>query len=190
MANPQDADLHHAISMRPHPFHQHPPESSLAPPTHSYLPVLGPDNPSAHTTTTTITPKNPSHSHTSAMESATTSNAGPPRQRPVFTSRNSIDEGDVERGDSLPAYTDANDPYSLRHALKSDEDIESIRANMARKRTSTAVLCGMEAVKPWQGRKMKAFYERQNESIGLLLKPVEDLVCITLSFNATLYLRT
>jgi cation diffusion facilitator family transporter len=151
-----DPDLHYAISLRPSPFHAHPER-----PPQNYLPVLPP-----HTE--------------SAARAASGVDASPPpedpsaRQRPGFQ-RNSTDEGDIERGNSLPDYNDANDPYSLRSALKTDEQLETIRANTGKKRSAT---CGISKGPKdlWRARKLQGFYEQQNENIERLLKPVDEHV--------------
>lgn len=95
------------------------------------------------------------------------------RPRPAFTHRrsNSLggdDENDVEL-QSLPGYNEANDPYSLRHGLKSADELGQIRANISRKRC-------IPVEKGVKQRQLKAFYETQNENIERLLKPVDDHV--------------
>ncbi|KAK0312995.1 hypothetical protein LTR01_002659 [Friedmanniomyces endolithicus] len=171
MTSPQDADLHHAISLRPHPFHQNPPPASTQNATsHSYLPVLGPES---HQSPAVPTTKKPGH--TSAVETMSTADE-PARQRPVFQSRDSIDEGDVERGNSLPDYNDANDPYSLRHGLKTEEDLEIIKANSGKKRSMVTCGIGRDPVAAYKAHKLQGFYEQQNENIERLLKPVDEHV--------------
>ncbi|KAK0937479.1 hypothetical protein LTR29_010917 [Friedmanniomyces endolithicus] len=171
MTSPQDADLHHAISLRPHPFHQNPPPASTQNATsHSYLPVLGPESHQSPAVPTTEKP-----GHTSAVETMSTADE-PARQRPVFQSRDSIDEGDVERGNSLPDYNDANDPYSLRHGLKTEEDLESIKANSGKKRSMVTCGIGRDPVAAYKAHKLQGFYEQQNENIERLLKPVDEHV--------------
>ncbi|KAK3117794.1 hypothetical protein LTR53_000482 [Teratosphaeriaceae sp. CCFEE 6253] len=166
MSSSQDPDLHHAISLRPHPFHQNPPPASQSNASHSYLPVLGPE----HHQFPASKP-----GHTSAVEAMPAADE-PARQRPVFNSRDSTDGGDVERGSSLPNYNDANDPYSLRHGLKSDEDIETSKANMGKKRSVVACGMGKNPKDAWKARKLQGFYEQQNENIERLLKPVDEHV--------------
>ncbi|KAK1093931.1 hypothetical protein LTR48_001321 [Friedmanniomyces endolithicus] len=171
MTSPQDADLHHAISLRPHPFHQNPPPASTQNATsHSYLPILGLES---HQSPTVPTTKKPGH--TSAVETMSTADE-PARQRPVFQSRDSIDEGDVERGNSLPDYNDANDPYSLRHGLKTEEDLESIKANSGKKRSMVTCGIGRDPMAAYKAHKLQGFYEQQNENIERLLKPVDEHV--------------
>lgn len=96
------------------------------------------------------------------------------RQRPVYQTRNSLEEADVERGNSLPSYSDANDPYSLRHGLKTDQDIDEIRANTSRKRVI-------------KGNRVLKFYKRQNSNIERLLKPVDEHVRDASPFSQSRY---
>lgn len=98
------------------------------------------------------------------------------RPRPTFSHRRSSlgehSTNDVEL-QSLPGYNEANDPYSLRHGLKSADELGRIRANTSRKRK----ICVPESVeKGAKERQLKAFYETQNENIERLLKPVDDHV--------------
>lgn len=129
-----DADLHNAISMRPHPFHVHP--------------------------------------STAYEQDGETS--GETVNRPVFTRNSSEnDREDVER-QSLPNYNDANDPYHLRIGLKSVDELDTIKANTARKRSGCAPIAQpKDALK---ARKIKKYYQAQNEQIEQLLKPVDEHV--------------
>lgn len=95
------------------------------------------------------------------------------RPRPTFSHRRSNSDAapDVEL-QSLPGYTEANDPYSLRHGLKNPDELGApTRANTSRKRCLPA---GVE--QNAKQRQLKAFYETQNENIERLLKPVDDHV--------------
>lgn len=96
------------------------------------------------------------------------------RPRPKYTHRHSTEGPDVEL-QSLPGYNEANDPYSLRHGLKSPDELGDIKANTSRKRTigCKPVAKGKNALK---ARQLGAFYEYQNENIERLLKPVSDHV--------------
>ncbi|KAF2769428.1 cation efflux family protein [Teratosphaeria nubilosa] len=153
--SPPDPDLHHAITLRPHPFHANPDRVSP-----SRLQMSESPKPDA---------KQPGQA--SAVE---TSSDDATRHRPPFQ-RNSSDEGDIERGSSLPDYQSLNDPYSLRIALKTDEELQTIRANVGRKRTAT---CGISKnpKQMWRAKKLQGFYEQQNENIERLLKPVDEHV--------------
>lgn len=102
------------------------------------------------------------------------------RPRPTFSHRRSSlgeqSNTDVElQSLGPPGYNEANDPYSLRHGLKSVDELDQVRANTSRKRRSS--ICLPNAVdKSAKNRQLKAFYETQNENIERLLKPVDDHV--------------
>lgn len=139
-----DPDLHTAISMRPHPFHAHPDPQPSGEPGQS----------TAY-----------QHDGESSGEAV---------NRPVYTrSSSEHDRDDVER-QSLPNYNDANDPYQLRSGLKSADELDTIKANTARKRSGcTPISQPKDALK---ARKIKKYYEAQNERIEQLLKPVDEHV--------------
>lgn len=144
-----DADLHRAITLRPSPFHTHPERASSdrdrsRPPGQS-----------------SSYDKDNDHNREAV-------------NRPVYTrSSSEQDRQDVER-QSLPNYSAANDPYDLRSGLKSEEEIDTIKANTSKKRT----VCGPIGPPKDQIRahKIKDFYESQNERIEKLLKPVDEHV--------------
>ena len=94
--------------------------------------------------------------------------------RPVYT-RNSSDQEreDVER-QSLPNYNDANDPYSLRNGLKTEDEIDTIKANTSKKRAGCAPVGPPKDV--IRAHRIKGFYEAQNEVIERMLKPVDEHV--------------
>ena len=159
-----DPDLHRAISLRPSPFHPNPDRV----PGNNFIPVLGTPPPASRNA-----PKQSTNVH--ANETSTT------RQRSGFQRNNSNpssdpDGADVERGQSLPDYATANDPYSLRQAFKTEEQIETMKANTGKKRRSGT--CGVVAHPKtmWKARKLGGFYEQQNENIERLLKPVDEHV--------------
>ena len=140
-----DADVHTAISMRPHPFHAHPDPR----PSHDV----------------------PGQSTAYEQDGE---NAGEAVNRPVYTrSSSENDREDVER-QSLPNYNDANDPYQLRSGLKSVDELDTIKANTARKRSGCAPIS--QPKEALQARKIKKYYEAQNERIEQLLKPVDEHV--------------
>nr|POE73008.1 metal tolerance protein 3 [Quercus suber] len=159
MTGHSDPDLHHAISLRPSPFHAHPERTQ--PHIHQhFLPLShGP---------TPVQSQQPGQ--TTSYEDADLMD--PARQRPGFHRNSSDETEDVERHAPLPTYTDANDPYSLRHGLKTDEQLETIKANVGKKRAG----CVGKPKSAWRARRLTGFYEAQNENIERLLKPVDQHV--------------
>lgn len=143
-----DPDLHYAISLRPSPFHNHPdrvPEhNEEAKPGQSTVHDYGKEE----------------HNHD-------------PVSRPVYTRNSSENEREDVENQSLPTYSDANDPYSLRSGLKSVDEIDTIRANTSRKRSNGCAPKPKDAIR---ARKIEKFYETQNERIEKLLKPVDEHV--------------
>ncbi|KAK5130503.1 hypothetical protein LTR08_001983 [Meristemomyces frigidus] len=173
MAN-QDPDLHHAISMRPHPFHTNPPPPRINTPTQNQSTFL----PLAHEIYNPPPSRNPAKSSAFETTAAAASTSEEARQRPPFRS-NSSDNDDVERGNSLPTYDDSNDPYDLRSGLKTEAEIDqTIKANSSRKRNPTTCV-GVPLGNPKEVirvRRLHGFYEAQNENIERLLKPVDEHV--------------
>lgn len=71
-------------------------------------------------------------------------------------------------------YTKENDPFELSTRLKTENELNSIRANSSRKRDGCGPLTlSKESTK---ARKLHKFYESQNENIQRLLKPVDEHV--------------
>ena len=68
---------------------------------------------------------------------------------------------------TTPTYT-PQDPYELSTRLKTDDEISSIKFDSIRKRD------GISA--KWRARKVRKFYQEQNENIERLLKPVDEHV--------------
>ena len=84
--------------------------------------------------------------------------------------------GDDVEGDTPPRYTLENDPYQLSSRIKSEDEINEIRANTSRKRDGYGpITLNKEARK---ARKLQGFYENQNENIQRLLTPVDEHVRI------------
>ena len=100
------------------------------------------------------------------------------RQRPPFQ-RNSSDHDNIERGNSLPAYNELNDPYDLRSGIKTPEEIDqTVKANSSRKRNVTTCV-GVPLGNPKEmirANRIHGFYKAQNENIERLLKPVDEHV--------------
>jgi cation diffusion facilitator family transporter len=74
-------------------------------------------------------------------------------------------DGDIE-GQKASRIAHDNDPYHLSASLKTETDLSVIRANC----------CGPVRLskKSRIARKLKGFYEAQNENIMMMLKPVDD----------------
>ncbi|KAF2143436.1 uncharacterized protein K452DRAFT_225449 [Aplosporella prunicola CBS 121167] len=143
-------------------------------------------HPGAPDTTTTTTNKAGAGTST-AFEPVTPPPGGPDAHDPIARhaagrySSASANASDVER-QTPPAYTCETDPYNLRGCLKTPGDMQRMRANVGRKRAGGAdALCGGSAAQlvtreGRRARKLEAFYERQNENIERLLKPVDEHV--------------
>ncbi|GAB7354980.1 hypothetical protein MBLNU459_g5592t1 [Dothideomycetes sp. NU459] len=160
-----DIDNHHAVSLRPSPFHAHPESSARA------VEVPAGAQP-AHPVDAT---KKPAASTSYELATPGSGGGNDLVSRPAFVRTNS-DAQDVE-SQRLPSYTEQTDPFRLSSCIKSAEQIDQIKANTARKRKhSNGAVCapiaqGKDALK---ARKIQGFYESQNENIERLLKPVED----------------
>jgi cation diffusion facilitator family transporter len=81
--------------------------------------------------------------------------------------------GDLE-GQKPPRYTREIDPYHLSSGYKTEEQLELITANSSRKRDGCGPIKFNKSA--YNARKIKKFYEDQNEKIERMLKPVEDQV--------------
>ncbi|KAF2995190.1 hypothetical protein E8E13_000126 [Curvularia kusanoi] len=170
-----EPDLHHAISMKPHPFHVHPERAE-----HRTA------SPHVHHTTTSASPPPISavpenvggavhkfNANSTAVETASPYEGGHDAvARPSHVlARADSENSDVE-SQSLPQYTPDNDPYRLASAIKPETELAAIRANSSRKRDG----CGPISLnkKARNAKKLEEFYEAQNENIERLLKPVDD----------------
>jgi divalent metal cation (Fe/Co/Zn/Cd) transporter len=159
-----EPDLHHAISMKPHPFHKHPdrPERTASPHV-------------AAATTSQQASASESAIHkfngnSTAIETSSTYDHDF-SARPSHVLNRADSSSDVE-SQSLPQYTPDNDPYRLAAAIKPEDELAQIRANSSRKRDG----CGPISLnkKARTAKKLEEFYEAQNENIERLLKPVDD----------------
>ena len=159
-----DPDLHHAISLRPSPFHQNPdraqpPLERIVALPGGILPVLPP------------APKNDGKS--TAYETKSNDAQGTEAvTRPTYV-RVGSDTEDVE-SQRQPSYTNETDPYSLASRLKTAEQIEDLRANTSRKRSKSTCTPLAKSKDVFKGKKLQEFYQSQNENIERMLKPVDD----------------
>ncbi|OAX81493.1 hypothetical protein ACJ72_04165 [Emergomyces africanus] len=109
---------------------------------------------------------------TSAEEHATATGVEP---LPYPVAQGPSDEEDQRP----PRYTPENDPYQLASKLKSDDEIEQIKANTARKRGGCTNNGGVKS----SSKKLQGFYKSQNENIEKLLKPVDEHVRLAKEYN-------
>lgn len=116
-----------------------------------------------------------------AFEPATpSSNDGDPTSRHPTTS-----VSDEENQPSRYSYD--NDPYHLSTKLKTDTEIEAIRANTSRKRDGYGpITLNKEAHK---AKKLQDFYENQNENIHKWLKPVDEHIRLAKIFEGANHLK-
>jgi cation diffusion facilitator family transporter len=110
--------------------------------------------------------------------------------RHVNNNTANLDADDLEsqrRSAELERYSPTHDPYQLSSKLKSDEEINQIKANTSKKRAETDPLRGKKGgalafctpfvgsgEAAYRGRKIQHFYQSQNENIQMFLKPVDD----------------
>ena len=113
-------------------------------------------------------PSTPAPAKTSAYEPTNALKGNPdPVSRPAFARVDSLTDVENQR---LPSYTPENDPYHLSALLKTPEQLSQIRPNSSRKRQ---IECSPLAQVQYT-RRLRGFYEAQNENIERLLKPVAD----------------
>ena len=90
-----------------------------------------------------------------------------PAQRPGSSA-------DVESISATPIYTSSNDPYQLSLRLKTASELNLLRAANSRKRDGFGPITTNKAA--GKARRLRTFYETQNENIERWLKPVEEHV--------------
>lgn len=174
--NGSETDLRHAISLRPSPFHSHSesphrgrPESVSAGPVNA---PASPDSKSPVPISSSLARTNTLGGRSTAWEALT-----PPAEGTSDPISRRV-ESDVERQSTRRGVglIDVNDPFRLKEKLKSEEEIERIRANMSKKRGNTFSSPLGKGKAAYTGKKLQKFYEAQNENIERLLKPVTDHV--------------
>ena len=138
-----DADLHRAISLRPLP---------------AFYPRAEPE---------------PKPGQSTAYEHGKEDGNNDAVSRPVYTRNSSDNEREDVEQQSLPTYSDSNDPYALSRGLKSVDEIDTMKANTSKKRTTGCAPKPKDAIR---AHKIGKFYETQNERIEKLLKPVDEHV--------------
>ena len=152
-------NLSNTITMHPLPFQHHPDHIDSSTPI-----------PDAHTTTKQAT--------STALEASSSSpyDLDPVARHPIIVS-----EGNDLEGNTPPRYTLQNDPYQLSSRLKTENEINSIRANTSRRRDGCGPITMNKGAS--KARSLQKFYEGQNENIERLLKPVDEHVRTAKEFD-------
>jgi divalent metal cation (Fe/Co/Zn/Cd) transporter len=176
MGNPSETDLSHSITHHPHPFHLHQERdprslSRVGTPVHSPSPV-----PSSKAV--------PSQDKATLPEATTTAvDSNIPLDDLNHVTRHitghTLREGrkSDEEDQRDPVFTNQNDPYQLASRLKSDSEIQLIRANQSKKRAGgKGEAISLLTSNGRKAKKIQDFYESQNESIQRLLKSVDEHV--------------
>ncbi|EOA85465.1 uncharacterized protein SETTUDRAFT_179893 [Exserohilum turcica Et28A] len=179
-----EPDLHHAISMKPHPFHTHPhPDRTSSPHVHHHH--HGPstsnnNNNNNNNNNSSTSGANVTLSDGAAANAKSGASSTAIQRSPSTTTTSDHHARHVPAGtraadlesQSPPAYTPDTDPYKLSAALKPESELALIRANTSRKRDG----CGPITLtsKARTAKKLEEFYAAQNENIERLLKPVDD----------------
>ncbi|KAK4696483.1 hypothetical protein P7C71_g1448, partial [Lecanoromycetidae sp. Uapishka_2] len=151
--------------MLPHPTSMHPDTTET---------IAGPSNsksPSAVSQRATSTSFEP-------IQLSTNDNDPFPRH----TGKDAPDE------ESLPPnYSLDNDPYDLATKLKTDTELNQIRANTSRKRDGYGPITLNKAAS--KAKKLQDFYESQNENIERWLKPVDEHIRLAKVFEGENHLK-
>jgi divalent metal cation (Fe/Co/Zn/Cd) transporter len=206
-----EQDIRHAISLRPSPFHSSHHHLSGSETPHSLRdfhrsdtdPVIAAS--AVLSGVSTPLPKSPdslagdnfgpgglSHhasapvGHSTAYQSSNNLDDAVSRHAAGAGHEHEVDIEGQQDGSITGRYSPVNDPYRLSSKLKSDEEINQIKANTSKKRASDEVsikrskrlafcapfVASGEAA--WRSRKLENFYQSQNENIQRFLKPVDD----------------
>ena len=160
------ADLPNTMSLHPHPISIHPER---------------PDSAASNSRTPSVTNK----------QRATSTSFEPSPLVSIennATARHPNDSPSDE--ENLPPdyylYT-GNDPYQLSSKLKTESEINLIRANTSRKRDGYGpITLNKEATK---AKKLQDFYENQNENIQKWLKPVNEHIRLAKVFEGENHLK-
>jgi len=159
------AELPNTSSRHPHPIYAHPARTETA---------AGPSN--------SKSPSVVSQRATSTSFEPVQSNANENDPIPRHPATQSPDEESQP-----PDYSFDNDPYQLSTKLKTDSEINLIRANTSRKRDGYGpITLNKEASK---AKKLQQFYESQNENIQRWLKPVDEHIRLARIFEGENHLK-
>ena len=155
----------HSLSFHPHPFHLQHPFREDAP-----TPVGGQN----------------------IQRGKGVSSAFEPESEAIPRERSLAAAGDSE-SQRLPVYTRENDPYELSTKLKSQVEIDAIKANTSRKRYGGNNNFPFTAISSYNPKshtsKLQNFYSSQNDNIQRLLKPVDEHVRQAKETNTANHLR-
>lgn len=191
-----EPDLSHTLTHHPHPFHLHQHASHASHTSHNSRS----SNHAPMSAIRSIHSKDNAAASSTALEKDDGTSDSHARHQP-----SSHGDGDVESQKTdgkLPRISPESDPFGLSNGYKTADDLEMIKANMSRKRDGrpssqqqpdNAVVTPSPASSVKQGhsktrflpsfgrkkiqyRRVQGFYNRQNETIERLLKPVEDHV--------------
>ena len=158
------ADLPNTLSMLPHPIHAHPERPDSA--------ASNQKTPSA-TATQRATSTSFEPSPLASNENDATARHPP---------NSSSDEENLP-----PDYPRDHDPYRLSSKLKTESEINLIRANTSRKRDGYGpITLNKEASK---AKRLQDFYENQNENIQKWLKPVDEHIRLAKVFAGENHLK-
>ncbi|KAI9850833.1 MAG: hypothetical protein M1838_004986 [Thelocarpon superellum] len=148
-----ELDLTHSLTLHPHPFqlHTHLAESSTPRSCSPSRRVAS---------STSFEPTTPSADELDAV----------PRHGTVLIARPRKTQ-DLE-DQRAPRYNQENDPYSLSTGLKSAGEIRAMDPASSRTRDVCTPALGCASAR--KAKKLQSFYERQNENIERLLKPVDE----------------
>ena len=176
-----EPDLSSSITMHPHPFRLHQHERPGSPSRSSTHTPRSPRPQSQHVHSSHVSIHHDNGNNES--DNNGTSTAVEPldddAEQPV--SRHVSQNVDVESQSGNLRYR-GDDPFNLMSALKSETQIHEIKANTSRKRDSvstggTATGGSRKTFMSASGgntKKVQTFYRAQNETIGRMLKSVEE----------------
>ncbi|KAI2609305.1 hypothetical protein GGR54DRAFT_385065 [Hypoxylon sp. NC1633] len=130
----------------------------------------------ASSRSSTHTPLSRPHSSHISHQNATSTGVeamGDNGERPVARHHPTAGAADVESQAGNVRYRDS-DPFNLSSALKTAEQLDEIKANSARKRTSQGDSNITKIAPSFRARRIQTFYHNQNKRIEHLLKSVDE----------------
>ena len=149
-------------------------------------PIPAPSQPQRSDTPAASTSKTPSVTNAQRATSTAFEPAKPSSKENDPIPRHSTNVSSDEENQP-PNYSFDNDPYQLSTKLKTDSEIEAIRANTSRKRDGYGpITLNKEAHK---AKKLQDFYENQNENIQKWLKPVDEHIRLAKIFEGENHLK-